>query len=119
MNKVQTYFIGDVRLTSAPISEIIKERNTFLGDGVYYDADGTKYVVDSGVLGIAKSTIQVDEEQAYQNEYGVFIGKLVNLEKENVDLEYEDGLFIIGNVAIQTKTKNYVELLKTVFDKGE
>lgn len=115
------YFIGDTRLADLPITEIIVEHRTYAGDGIYNDQHDNEYIVDTGVIGLAKAEVSIKNHiEIYTNLYGVNCGIFIKLNENETYLEYDDGIFNFGDkIYIQTNTHKIQDILESTFRKGE
>jgi hypothetical protein len=123
------YYIGDpIYLFSENWDEVLEETNSFneklngytvaggetsFGNGQYEDNFGRKYGVNSGILAILPSDV-VDIKKIYSIEKSKIM-HLVEFE-EDFNVEIDDGIFIFGEVQIDTKKDNNFDQYNDEFD---
>lgn len=73
--------------------EKIASHGTYCGDGSYEDQKGRKYSVDAGIIGIMPAHLMEDTSDG---------GQVIEF-KEDFTFEYDDGIFYIGDIEINTK----------------
>ena len=73
---------------------------TAQGDGLFQDKKGKIYSVDSGILGIMP--IEAAEKPIPKTKVYGKLGHMVEF-KQDFKVEYNDGVFIFGDIVIDTK----------------
>ena len=77
---------------------------TCYGDGVYADNDGDEYFVDSGTIGIVP-------EELIDSNNRADLGQIIEF-RTDFEVSYDDGIFIFGDVVIDSKNFGIGAILK-------
>ena len=87
--------------------EMIWHADTFYGDGEYKDEDGLEYGVDAGMIGVTPYSLITPGpgDQATGPDIKIDGGHIIEF-AHPFETSYEDGVFYIGHIRINTKDED-------------